>query len=217
MKHLICTISGLVILALATLSWAGQTAKDPAPSRTYFSITPALICPFSVKTTSPILSPAKTRTQWGKGISGAMGYRINHLRMEGELLYAQSNADDIRFATGGGDLSGYYKMWGGSINAYYDIPTTHKLCPYIGAGLGVTRFSAQEIALGTFPPTTGATTVLTYRIMAGVTYPLTRTLTIQAGYRLTGMGHQDYITGGTPLTGASLKIHAILVGVQYHF
>ncbi|MFH1029390.1 MAG: hypothetical protein V1791_15430 [Pseudomonadota bacterium] len=81
-------------------------------------------------TTSPGLSPATTETDWGYGISGAVGYRYRDFRVEAEALYGQSDADHISFI---------------------------------------------------------------------------------------GMGKQDYETGGVPLHGDSLQIHAVQAGLQFDF
>jgi opacity protein-like surface antigen len=218
LKIFAAVTSGIFFLSVAGILWAGDGQGTVPQTGFYLSLTPSAVCPFSVETTSPTLSPAKTDATWGVGISGGLGYRYNDFRVEGEVMYGRSDVDRISFAGGGGDLTGYYDMWGATINFFYDIPTGTKVRPYVGAGLGGTRFKANDITLaGGFPPTRGSNTLFTYKLMAGVSYAFTDAWRILLGYRFMGMGEQDYETGGVPLHGDSIHTHAIQVGVQFFF
>ena len=91
-------MSGLLIFLTAGVLWAGQKKGDVPLSGFYLSITPSAVCPFSVETTSPGLSPAETRTKWGVGMGGGLGYRYSDFRVEGEVMYGRNDVKDIRFA-----------------------------------------------------------------------------------------------------------------------
>jgi OOP family OmpA-OmpF porin len=210
-------ISGLFFLFMAGVLWADQGEGAAPQSGLYLSFTPSAVCPFTVDTTSPSLSPGKTKTQWGAGISGGLGYRYGDFRVEGEVMYGRSNADHVSFSGGGGDLSGYYDMWGATVNFFYDIPIGVRIRPYVGAGLGGIRFEAHDITLAGFPPTRGSNRLFTYKLMAGVSYALTDAWRLLLGYRFMGMGGQDYETGGVPLHGHSIQTHAVQVGMQFYF
>ncbi len=132
-------------------------------------------------------------------------------------MYGRSNADQVSFAGGGGDLSGSFDMWGAAVNFFYDIPTGGPFRPYVGAGLGALRFEANDITLADFPPTCGSNTLFAYKLMAGVSYALADTWRLLLGYRFMGMGGQDYETGGIPLHGDPIQTHAVQVGVQFYF
>ncbi|MDD5169574.1 MAG: outer membrane beta-barrel protein [Syntrophales bacterium] len=217
MKISVTVTLGLILLLMATGAWADDV-KDGAPrTGLYLSLTGAAVWPFSVDTTSPSLSPGTIRTLWGGSFDGAIGYRYGDFRVEGDLMYGRSNADRIDYSGGGGDLTGYFKMWGMTLNCYYDFPTGRKYRPYIGAGLGGTRIEAHDVTLAGFPPTQGSNTVFTYKLMAGISYDLTAAWRLLLGYRFMGMGGQDYETGGIPLHGDPLKIHSVQAGVQYYF
>lgn len=206
-----------MVLWTAGVLWA-QPAKGEAPQTGfYFSLTPTTTFPFDVDTTSPNLSPATTRTQWGLGISGGLGYRYGDFRVEGEILYDRNPVKDIRFSGGGGTMSGYYDLWGAMVNVFYDIPTGVRLRPYVGAGMGGVLFTAHDITLAGFPPTQGSNRLPAYQLMAGVSYTLTDAWRLLLGYRFMGLGGQDYETGGTPLHGDPIRTHAIQAGVQFHF
>lgn len=217
MKILAVVTSGLFFLLAAGVSWADQE-KEGAPQKGfYLSFTPSAVHPFSVETTSPNLSPAKIKTQWGVNIDGGLGYRFGDFRVEGEVMYGRSGADHISFSGGGGDLSGYFDLWGATINFYYDLPTGTGFRPYVGAGLGGILLEAHNITLAGFPPTHGSNRLLAYKLMAGISYALTDVWRLFLGYRFTRMGGQDYETGGIPLHGDPIQTHAVQAGMQFYF
>lgn len=218
MKFFAGVVSIVMLLLMAGVLWADEGGREIPKSGFYVSFCPSVVFPFSVDTTSPALSPGSTRTKTGWGIAGGPGYRYGDFRVEAEILYGRSDADHVSFSGGGGDLSGYYDMWGITANFYYDIPTGTKFRPYVGAGLGGTRFTANDITLaGGFPPTHGANILFTYKLMAGISYALSDAWRILLGYRFMGMGEQDYETGGIPLRGNSIQTHAVQVGIQFYF
>jgi opacity protein-like surface antigen len=209
---------GVFLLFMTAGVWAEEAQETIPQTGFYLSFTPSAVVPFTVETTSPSLSAGKTKTDWGYSISGGLGYRYKDFRVEGEVMYGRSDADHITFSGGGGDLSGYYGMWGATVNFYYDIPTNTPFRPYVGAGLGGLHFEAHDITLaGGFPPTNGSNTLFTYRLMAGVSYTLSDAWRLLLGYRFMGMGQQDYETGGVSLHGDSIQTHAIQVGMQFYF
>ena len=217
LKILAGLISGMMLLLTAGSLWGDEGSNVDRKTGLYVSFGPSLLFPFSVDTTSPVLTPGETRTQTGWDISGGLGYRYGDFRVEGELLYGRSDADRVTFSGGGGDVSGYYDMWGVTANFFYDIPTGTQLRPYVGAGLGGAYFVANDITLAGCPPTLGHNTLFTYRFMAGVSYALTDAWRLFLGYRFMGMGKQDYETGGVPMRGDSLGIHGVQGGVQFYF
>lgn len=210
----------LALVVFAVLHLGGTAVSSaqgrqdgPAPTGYHFSFGASLVSPFSVNTTSPSLSPATTRTQPGYDIGAGLGYRFHALRIEGRILYGRFEADSIRFAEGGGALSGYFDLHGATIELLYDLPVGGRLRPYLGAGLGGVRFGAQEVMLAGFPPTTGDNTLLAQQLMAGVSFG-TDALRLLLGYRYMGMGAQEYETGGIPLRGEPLRTHAIQLRTQ---
>jgi len=114
-------------------------------------------------------------------------------------------------------MSGYYDLWGATMNFFYDIPTGFRFRPYVGAGLGIVHFEAHDITLAGFPPTNGRNELLTYKLMAGVSCALSDTWRLLLGYRFMGMSNPDFETGGIPLHGAPINTHAVQAGVQFYF
>lgn len=204
------------MVAAGELRAAEPKGKGP-PSGFYLCLSPFVTNAFDVETSSPILSPGKTETKRGFGLEGGLGYRYGDFRMEGELLYSRNDADRVRFVGGGGEVSGYYDMQGATLNFFYDVPTGLRFRPYLGAGLGGLRIEARDITLAGFPPTRGSSSVFAYKLMAGVSCEFAEAWRLLLGYRFMGTGGQDYETGGIPLHGDPLRIHALQAGVQFYF
>ncbi|MEE9911788.1 MAG: outer membrane beta-barrel protein [Deltaproteobacteria bacterium] len=217
LRILVIVTAVFLVLLAADRLWAGEEKGDGPTSGFYVSFTPSIVFPFSVETTSPGLTPAETRAKWGAGIGGSLGYRYSDFRVEGEIQYGRNEVKDIRFVGGGGDMSGYYDLWGATINFFYDIPTGVRFRPYVGAGLGAALFEAHDITLDGFPPTRGSNKLFTYRLMAGVSYALANSWRLLFGYRFMGIRGPDFETGGIPLYGGPLQMHAIQAGVQFYF
>lgn len=219
LKIIAVMASGVFFLLMAeTLRAADEEEGTTPQTGFYISFTPSAVGPFSIDTTSPDLSPGTTKTRWGIAIDGGLGYRYNDFRVEGQVMYGRSDADHVSFSGGGGDLSGYYDMWGATVNIFYDIPVGARFRPYVGAGLGGIRFKAHDITLTGFPPTCGSNTLFTYRFMAGISYALTDAWRLILGYRFMGIGgQQDYETGGVPLHGDPIHTHAVQAGIQFYF
>jgi opacity protein-like surface antigen len=217
LKIFMAATSGLLFLLSTGVLCADQGQEGKPQAGLYLSLTPSAMGSFTVDTTSPLLSPGKISPKWGEGIGAGLGYRYADFRIEGEIMYGRNDADRVSFSGGGGDLSGYFDMWGATANLYYDIPTGVRFRPYVGAGLGGVILEAHDVALAGFSPTRGKNTLFTYRLMAGVSYGLTDAWRLILGYRLLGMGGQDYETGGVPLNGDPILIHAVQAGVQFYF
>jgi OmpA-OmpF porin, OOP family len=206
----------MTMLIMTGFLSAGQQ-RAASQAGFYLSLTPSATGPFTIHTTSPILSPARIDSQWGGGIDGALGYRYGGFRVEGEVTYGRSNGDRVAFPEGGGELSGHMNMWGATANFLYDIPTGSRWSPYLGAGLGGMRVQAKDLTLAGFPPTHGSSTVFAYKVMSGVSCSLTQQWRLLGGYRFTATGEQDYETGGVPLHGKAIRSHALQAGVQFYF
>jgi opacity protein-like surface antigen len=217
LKIFMAVASGLLFLWSTGVLWADQGKEGRPQAGLYLSLTPCAVGSFSVDTTSPLLSPGKISTKRGEGLGAGLGYRYGDFRVEGELMYGRNDADRVSFSGGGGDLSGYFDTWGTAVNLFYDIPTDVRFRPYVGAGLGGIILEAHDVTLAGFSPTRGRNTLFTYRLMAGVSYALTDAWHLLLEYRFLRMGGQDYETGGVPLHGDPIQIHAVQTGVRFCF
>ena len=186
----------------------------------YISIIPAFIFPYSIATDSPTLSPATTHSKSGVGINLAFGYRMQAWRLQSELSYGNNKGKDIEIddpSYPGGDIIGNYNIWSATLNLFYDIKTCLKTTPYIGAGLGMLQFEANNITLGDDPPTLGCNNLFTYNLRAGITHPLSPNWHLLLGYRFTGMGKQEFKTGPAILQADPIYINCLEFGIKYNF
>lgn len=91
----------------------------------------------------------------GYGLFGAGGYRFrNGLRLEGEIGYGSVGLDSFRYGGTSGSADGDLQLWSATGAAYYDLPTTGRVSPYLGAGAGAVRESIDRVSLSS-----GGTTV----------------------------------------------------------
>lgn len=186
----------------------------------YLSLTPTFILPFSIDTDSPTLSPATTNSNSGAGLKLGLGYRIRAWRLQGEISYSNNKVKDIEIDDPdypGGDMTGNYNMWAATINLFYDIRTCLKTTPYIGAGLGMLQFQANDITLEDDPPTVGCNNLFTYNLRTGIRHPFSPDWQLILGYQFTGMGEQDFRTGPADLKAEPIYINKIELGINYIF
>ena len=122
-------------------------------------------------------------------------------------------------------------------NGYVDLGAWFGMNPYIGAGIGATRYSASNYVSEPLPLTAqlgGVTQTsvigsgkgwnLTWGLMAGMTVGITHNLKLDAGYRYINMGtvkfnHIDPATGQVVARVKSKDIaaHEVRLGLRYEF
>jgi opacity protein-like surface antigen len=84
---------------------------------------------------------------WSSSAGFGVGYRLGPLRLEGQLLTQFYRVGSLDL-TGGSpfplaDYSGGIRTLNGMANLYIDLPAAGKMRPYIGAGYGLARVSAD--------------------------------------------------------------------------
>lgn len=119
--------------------------------------------------------------------------------------------------------SGSISTLSGLINLYVDIPTGSDLEPYIGAGVGVSRASANDLT-ATYPGTSltttvsGTSTVFVYQLMAGLAYNVSPTTAVTLGYRYFNVASQSFELGsGGTATADGLGVNNIELGLRFRF
>lgn len=212
--------SALLTAPLLCLGGIGAplAAERPGapPDGPYFSFTMDRVSSFSLHTTSPTLSPGRIRTRPGYQLGAGVGYRWDRTRIEAGLVYGRSDADSVRFGEGGGSLSGYFDLWGTTLEVFRDFSAGARLQPYVGAGFGLVRFRAHDVTLAGFPPTVGANTLFTWQLMAGMAYAMDGGR-LSVGYRYQRLGGQEFSTGADSLHAAPVGIGAIRAGIDLAF
>lgn len=168
--------------------------------------------------------------RFGKPVSGSLGigYQFNDMiraDLTGDYFEGRFNGSgEADFACDGeiagtscaGSAHADYRAVGVMANGYIDIGTLAGFTPYLGAGLGVTRLSWNDVSLTTRCVTGGAACSgadpvtqslegdsswrFTYALMAGVSYDVTERLKLDLSYRYSQIGDGDMF-GGTDIHG----------------
>lgn len=121
------------------------------------------------------------------------------------------------------EASGKLATLSGLLNLYYDFPLSPSFEPYIGAGIGVSRASAENVVI-TSPGTVlnfrldGSSTILVYQLMAGVAYYFSPKTALTLGYRYFNVAQQSFDSEEIGEVRADgLGIHNIEVGLRFLF
>ncbi len=108
-------------------------------------------------------------------------------------------------------------------NAYYDIETESNFEPYLGAGIGVSWASANDLS-ATYPGTNTSFAIddtafgIVYQFMGGVAYYFNPQTAVTVGYRYLGVPERSFDSGTLgELTFDGLGVHNLEVGVRYMF
>lgn len=111
----------------------------------------------------------------------------------------------------------------GLLNLYYDFPVSSNFEPYIGAGIGVSRASAEDV-VATSPGTDlsirldGSSTVLVYQLMAGVAYYFSPRTALTLGYRYFNVAKQSFDSDPVGEVEADgFGVHNIELGLRFGF
>ncbi len=142
--------------------------------------------------------PEHTRKDNAEGISLALGYNYNPIRVETELTL-RNNLD-----TGGAKIESHTLF----ANVYYDFKNSTAFTPYIGGGIGLSiiDFKIKNPAF----TKSDSSTNFAWNIGIGVGYELCPQNRIDLGYRFADYGTAKFAKdiGG----GALLKVHGRQTG-----
>ncbi|VAW12625.1 Outer surface protein [hydrothermal vent metagenome] len=111
----------------------------------------------------------------------------------------------------------------GLLNAYYDIGNFGGVTPYVGAGIGVARNKMGDslVPSSGFKTLGDTRTSLAWALMAGASYELTDSWSIDAGYRYINFGDATTTTVGSDgsvvpeIESKDMAAHEIRVGLRY--
>jgi OOP family OmpA-OmpF porin len=155
----------------------------------------------------------------GWGLSGNVGYAFGGpFRLELEVAYRNNDVDSV--ALGGARLSGA----GGSMNSlavmlngFFDIQTGTNFVPYIGAGVGYARVTADGItASGLGGSIDEDDSQFAYQGIVGVSYWFSPEVALTVDYRYFATQDPSFREGGTSLD-TEYKTHNVMAGLTLRF
>lgn len=220
------SVMNLTLARFLAAGLVGTTLSTPllAQSAGYVTGTAGITFPNDLTTDAGLRGQLKD----GYALTLAAGTAVGPIRAELEGSYRESKVAGAR----GFGLSlpgtGHASALSAMANAYFD-PAFHfgPLKPYVGAGLGISRFRASNVSavglpfLGPitgFGPVTGSRTGFAYQAMAGVGVALAPRTTLTVGYRYfatPGVNTNAGQFGRIHIDG--LKIHGLEAGLRFAF
>jgi OOP family OmpA-OmpF porin len=137
--------------------------------------------------------------------SGAVGYKFNNLRLEGELAYRDNDYAETIL---GFDLEGSTEITTFLANAYYDFENSSAFTPYLGFGVGAAHGSVEASAPGA--AVDESDTVFAYQLAGGVAYDLSDKFALTLDYHYLDTAEFEDIE-------ADYSAHEVRAGVRYSF
>ncbi|MBM3508435.1 MAG: porin family protein, partial [Alphaproteobacteria bacterium] len=156
----------------------------------------------------------------GWALSGNLGYGFGGpFRLEFELAHRTNEIDTI--SQGGARLAGAtgdMKSLAGMINGFFDIATGTNFVPYVGAGLGYARVSADGItATGGGVTNSDDDNVFAYQGIVGASYWFTPEVALTADYRYFATQDPSFrLSNGASVEG-EYRTHNVMVGLTIRF
>lgn len=153
---------------LLALLFAGLAIKPAMAAGPYISAGAGMGIPGNIEESGDAWS-----VENGLALNGAAGYDFNGARVEAAIGYQKDNYEPA----GTGAIS----MWTFMANAFYDLNTGSDIQPYIMAGLGAAHIRADDEP--GIPTPWLDETYFAWQLGAGIGCKVSKTVTIDAGYR----------------------------------
>jgi opacity protein-like surface antigen len=154
-------------------------------------------------------------------VAGAtVGRRLNNnWRGEVELSYSKYKASAFSFTGGGGTASEGLDALYFLANVWYDIPTNGRLSPYVGGGVGIAHVEGDVLFSNGFGFLPSSDTAFTYQFGAGVSFPVSSRLTLDAGYRFKVISKTEFTDRGLGpnYQNGPIRSHTVQVGLRMSF
>lgn len=158
----------------------------------------------------------------GAAFSGAIGYRMENFRVEGEVGYQKNDFDTTEISAFNFNLAeletdGDVNIVSFLANAYYDFPTGSRFTPFISAGLGVAQVEVNDLFFPRIPGGVTATeddTVFAWQVGAGVSYAISSMLDLELKYRYFVTEDPEF-EGDITFDGPTS--HNVYLGMRFNF
>ncbi len=163
---------------------------------------------------------------------GALGYKIDQLRVELGLDFSGYDVSSISVGNDGGlgarlggpsltgatsNPSGSVHTVAGMVNALWDMRTGTPFVPYLGIGVGVASVKLDNFMVGGKPLSNSSDMVFAYQPIVGVKYFLTTNLALGLEYRYFATVQPTFKdSSGRSFTGR-IESHNVIGSLTYHF
>ena len=176
-----------------------------------------------------VLSGVNVDNEYDPGyvLSGAGGYDFGSVwsyggvRVEGEVSYRKNDVDVHSVAALGGDQAGSTgdaSALGVMANVYHDFLPGNRLRPYIGGGIGFALVDFSDYGIAAIPNVLDDDdTAFAWQAMAGVSYDITKQVSLGAEYRF--FSAEADITTSTATSSVKNDVnydsHSIMLKLNY--
>lgn len=137
---------------------------------------------------------------------------FDHIRLEAEIGYQRNDADKIIIDSGIFIFRGNYSVTSYMANGYYDFKGD-TVTPYLTAGIGLAQVTIHNEVN---PPNTISKTysLLGYQFGAGIAFPVTNDMVLDARYRYFGTSPMNLI-----IDNGNFKVpgNTFLIGLKFTF
>lgn len=214
---------------------------DEKPTGWYGSLAPAAVFGYSVDVDTetftvevpPVLGIAvppveiapvdiSVDTNFGYGVSGAVGYQFEDARVELEAGYNSNSVDGVSVDGNAiADADGRFETLSLGVNAYYDIPTQSPWRPYVGVGGGIAKLVADDVSVDI--PIVGEATLddsglgFIFQAQAGVAYDFSESTSAFVGYRIQGVPGTQFTVEGVDAEANTVFINSLQAGARVRF
>ena len=144
--------------------------------------------------------------------SAAIGYRYNYFRGELEYIWRDKVKNSETDAMGDtSTLSQKFSTYSYMMNGYIDFAPYHWITPYVGAGIGFTKYKYKEQLDN--EKTSLSKTNFTWSVGGGLSVKVTNRFNVDAGYRYYDMNKFKFTNGYK----RDLTAQEVYGGIRYVF
>ncbi len=150
------------------------------------------------------------------GGSGIIGYDWGRIRTEVELLYRRNGFQDARFGGITAPVTGHLENVTVLANLIYEHPITQRLGVYVGAGAGPAVLTVKDFSSSSWAGNFSRDEItLGYQGVAGLTLSLTKSLSVNLGYRYLGATDLRFRNGGIDYGKTGIASHSAELGLRW--
>ena len=157
------------------------------------------------------------RNRWGFGdgfgLGARAGVQTGPLRFEGEFTYRHNPFDSINGVSAG--VHGSMQSFAFMANGIYDFPMPlwGGVTPHVGGGIGAVNLDLGHKGSGNIT----TETQFGYQALAGVSVPLTPSLSLDLDYRYLATTDPTFRNGFGARLATSYSTHNLGASLIYHF